>query len=139
MRTNSDNTCRFFLWASSFAIGAFGPLFIATPTLAHQSPQQPDSYSSSTPVPNPTPDPSDQSKMTPSDRAISQKIKRALASDKSLSADGRRVKVWAQAGKVTLQGSVPSSPERTAVVSKATAIAGQGNVTDKIEVTPSKQ
>jgi BON domain len=139
MTRNSGNSRRFARWASSVAIGAFGALFIADQTLAHQNPQQPDSYSSSTPVPNPTPDPSDPSKMTPSDRAISQKIKRAIAGDKSLSADGRRVRVLTQAGKVTLQGSVPSSSERTAIVSKAAAIAGQGNVTDQLKVTTPQQ
>jgi hyperosmotically inducible protein len=124
------------LWATSFAFAASPATMQAA---AFQNPQQPDSYSSSTPVPDPTPDPSDRSKTAVSDRAISQKIRQALAADKNLSPDARRVKILTQSGKVTLRGSVPSSSERATIVSKAAGIAGQGNVTDKIEVTSSKQ
>lgn len=124
------------LWATTFAFAA-SPKSMLTATF--QNPQQPDSYSSSTPVPTPTPDPSDRSNTAASDRAISQKIRQALAADKNLSPDARRVKIQTQSGKVTLQGSVPSTSERTTIVSKAAGIAGQGNVTDNIEVVSSKQ
>jgi hyperosmotically inducible periplasmic protein len=130
------NFLKLLCWGVSFT-------FLASPATIRaasaQNPQQPDSYNSGAPVPTPTPDSSENSKTTPSDRTISQKIKRALAADKTLSPDARRVKIATVGGKVTLQGFVPSPAERNAVVTKATAIAGQGNVTDKIEVPPAKQ
>jgi len=77
--------------------------------------------------------------MTSSDRAIAQKIRKAIYADKSLSAYAHHIKIVAQDGKVTLQGSVRSVGERNNIFTKAAAVAGDGNVMNKIEVTPSKQ
>jgi osmotically-inducible protein OsmY len=64
-----------------------------------QDPQQSDSYNSSTPVP---PEKSAKPANVAADHALTQKIRKAIADDKSLSANGRRVRVTTQAGKVTL-------------------------------------
>jgi hyperosmotically inducible protein len=80
----------------------------------------------------------DQQKMDPTDRAISQKIRAEIMKDKSLSTYAHNVKIITQDGKVTLKGPVRSQDEKATIESKATAIAGDGNVTSQIEIAPPK-
>ena len=47
-------------------------------------------------------------------------------------------KILAQDGRVTLKGPVRSDQEKTAILSKAMGIAGEGNVTDQMDVAPPK-
>jgi hyperosmotically inducible periplasmic protein len=81
----------------------------------------------------------DQQKMNPADRELTRKIRRAIVADKSLSTYAHNVKIITQDGKVTLKGPVRSDDEKNNVVAKATQIAGDGNVTDQIEVKPSNK
>jgi hyperosmotically inducible protein len=76
----------------------------------------------------------DQQKMNKSDREITREIRRSIVSDKSLSTYGHNVKIIAQNGNVTLKGPVHSEEERRAIVDKATAVAGSGNVRDQLSV-----
>lgn len=80
----------------------------------------------------------DQQKMNSSDRAITQKIRKAIVSDASLSTYAHNVKVITQDGKVTLRGPVRSEDEKSNVEAKAVGVAGQDNVTDQIEIAPEK-
>ena len=80
----------------------------------------------------------DQQKMNPTDRAISQKIRAEIMKDKSLSTYAHNVKIITQDGKVTLKGPVRSQDEKASIESKATAIAGDGNVTSQIQIAPPK-
>jgi hyperosmotically inducible periplasmic protein len=80
----------------------------------------------------------DQQKMNLADRDITKKIRSAIHNDKSLSSYAHNIKVITQDGKVTLKGPVRSDEEKTNIESKATAVAGEGNVTDQIEVAPPK-
>jgi len=48
----------------------------------------------------------DQQKMNPADRAITQKIRKAIHDDKSMSMYASNIKVISQDGKVTLRGLV---------------------------------
>jgi len=48
------------------------------------------------------------------------------------------VKIITRDGIVTLKGPVRSSEEKSAVLSKAREIAGEGNVTDEMDVAPPK-
>src|SRR5579862_9782640 len=57
----------------------------------------------------------DQQKMSPSDRAISQKIRAEIMKDKSLSTYAHNVKVVTQDGKVKLKGPVRTPEEKSAV------------------------
>jgi osmotically-inducible protein OsmY len=100
--------------------------------IAWQDPQQPDSYNSNSGVPAEKP-----AKSTPTaaDRTMNEKIRKAIAADKSLSAAGRRVKISTQAGKVTLQGTVGSEAERTSIFTKAADVAGGTNVVNNIAVS----
>jgi len=80
----------------------------------------------------------DQRKMNPSDRAITQKIRKAIHHDKSLSANGRNIKIFTQDGKVTLRGPVRSAEEKSNLEAKAVSVAGLAKVTNQLEVAPSK-
>jgi osmotically-inducible protein OsmY len=80
----------------------------------------------------------DQQKMNPTDRTITQKIRAEIMKDKSLSTYAHNVKVITQDGKVTLKGPVRTQEEKAAVESKATTIAGDGNVTSQIDIVPPK-
>jgi hyperosmotically inducible periplasmic protein len=80
----------------------------------------------------------DQQKMNPSDRAVTQKIRKAIHEDQSLSTYAHNIKVITQDGKVTLRGPVRSEEEKSNLEAKAVSVAGQENVTNQLDVTPSK-
>jgi len=80
----------------------------------------------------------DQQKENPSDREITQKIRRALIDDKTLSTYAHNVKVIAQDGQVTLKGPVRTEEEKKSIEAKATEVAGAGRVTNQISIAPSK-
>jgi hyperosmotically inducible periplasmic protein len=106
-----------------------GPLCAAA-----QDPRQPDSYNSTSGVPPEKPPIAP----TAADRAMTQKIRKAIVADKSLSADGRRVKVTTLGGKVTLQGVAKSEAERTSLFTKAADVAGGTNVVNNVTVSAEK-
>jgi osmotically-inducible protein OsmY len=78
----------------------------------------------------------DQQKDNAIDRELTQKIRRALMQDKTLSTYAHNVKVIAQGGQVTLKGPVRSDDERRVVESKAVEVAGSGHVTNQMSVAP---
>ena len=80
----------------------------------------------------------DQQKDNATDRDLTQKIRRALMQDKSLSSYAHNVKVIAQGGTVTLKGPVRSAEEKTTVESKAVEVAGAGHVVNQLSVAPAK-
>jgi hyperosmotically inducible protein len=80
----------------------------------------------------------DQQKMNPSDRALTRKIRAEIMKDKSLSTYAHNVKIISQDGKVTLKGPVRSQDEKASVEQKAATIAGNGNVTNELEIAPPK-
>ncbi len=119
-----------------------GLLALSTSLLATLAPRHPDSK-------HPAPDSAkiyedqtgptaDQQKMNASDRAITQKIRKAIHHDKSLSKYGRNIEIFLQEGKVTLRGPVQSEQEKGNLGAKAVSVAGQENVSNQLEVTPSK-
>jgi hyperosmotically inducible protein len=79
-----------------------------------------------------------QQKENSSDREFTQKIRRALMDDKSLSMYAHNVKVIAQDGQVTLKGPVRTEDEKKTIEAKATEVAGAGHVTNQISIAPSK-
>ena len=80
----------------------------------------------------------DQQKINPTDREMARKIRAAIHDDKSLSTYAHNIKIISRDGRVTLKGPVRSEEEKTAIESKATEIAGAGNVTNELEVAPPK-
>jgi hyperosmotically inducible periplasmic protein len=85
-----------------------------------------------------TPPTADQQKTNPADRAITQKIRKAIHDDNSLSTYAHNVKIVTQDGKVTLRGPVRSEDEKNNLQAKAVTVAGQENVTNQLEIAPSK-
>jgi hyperosmotically inducible protein len=81
----------------------------------------------------------DQQKETANDRDLTQKIRRALMQDKSLSSYAHNVKVVAQGGQVTLKGPVRSDQEKQTVEAKALEVAGAGHVKNEISIAPEKR
>jgi len=80
----------------------------------------------------------DQQKMNPSDRAITQQIRKAIHQDKAVSTYAHNIKIITQGGKVTLRGPVRSEDEKNSLEAKAISVAGQENVTNQLEIAPSK-
>ena len=80
----------------------------------------------------------DQQKENATDREITQKIRRALMDDKSLSTYAHNVKVVAQDGQVTLKGPVRSEDEKKTIEAKATEVAGVGRVINQLSIAPAK-
>jgi osmotically-inducible protein OsmY len=69
-----------------------------------------------------------------SDIEITREIRRAVVKDHSLSMLAHNVKIVSANGSVTLRGPVKTEEEKTAIASKAEAIAGAGKVNDQLEV-----
>ncbi|HET7109114.1 MAG TPA: BON domain-containing protein [Candidatus Acidoferrum sp.] len=122
-----------------FPLGSllFGVSLMATPFPVNQDPQQtpPDNTKQNKDQTDPT---ADKQKMNPADRAITQKIRKAIHEDTTLSTYAHNVKIISQDGKVTLRGPVRSEDEKNNIEAKAVAVAGQGNVTNQLEIAPSK-
>jgi osmotically-inducible protein OsmY len=80
----------------------------------------------------------DQQKENAGDRDLTQKIRRAVMADKSLSTYAHNVKIVAQGGQVTLKGPVRTAEEKQSVEAKAVEVAGAGHVTNQMSIAHSK-
>ena len=134
MKENSRKLHRLLLPLGALALGAS---LMAAPAVRLQDPQQPapdntkrnkDQRDAS----------ADQQKMNPADRTITQKIRKAIHEDKSLSTYAHNIKIISQNGKVTLRGPVRSEDEKSNLQAKAAEVAGQDNVTNQLEIAPPK-
>jgi hypothetical protein len=113
----------------------FSVSLTATPIPGYQDPQQtpPDNTRQNKDQTNPS---ADQQKMNPADRAITQKIRKAIHEDSTLSTYAHNVKIITQDGKVILRGPVRSEDEKSNIEAKAVAVAGQANVMNQLEIAP---
>jgi hyperosmotically inducible periplasmic protein len=71
---------------------------------------------------------------TKSDMELTRKIRRAVVKDRSLSMMAHNVKIVSANGSVTLRGPIKTEAEKTAIASKAQAIAGADKVDNQLEV-----
>jgi hyperosmotically inducible periplasmic protein len=79
----------------------------------------------------------DQQKMNPTDRELTQRIRKSIMADKALSTYAHNVKIISQNGTVTLKGPVRSDEEVKTIVAKATEVAGDGEkVVNQLTVKP---
>jgi hyperosmotically inducible protein len=69
-----------------------------------------------------------------SDLQLAAAIRRAIVKDKRLSTTAKNIKVITDNGKVTLRGPVNSGDEKTLIAAKASAIAGESNVDNQLDV-----
>ena len=134
MKRRFINSQRLLLAVGSLALGAS---LMAMPVPRNQDNQQtaPDNTKKNKDQTSPT---ADQQKVNPTDRAITQKIRKAVHDDTSLSTYAHNIKIIAQDGKVTLRGPVRSEDEKSNLQAKAVAVAGRENVTNQLEVAPPK-
>ena len=80
----------------------------------------------------------DQQKENSNDRELTQKIRRAIMDDKTLSTYAHNVKIIAQDGQVTLKGPVRTEDEKKIVEAMAIEVAGAGHVTNQLSIAPAK-
>jgi hyperosmotically inducible protein len=74
-------------------------------------------------------------KTSKADRELTQKIRKSVVADKTLSVAAHNVHIAAQDGVVTLTGTVKSEEEKKAVEDRAAEIAGAGRVTSELTVS----
>ena len=79
-----------------------------------------------------------QQKENTNDREVTQKIRRSITQDKSLSTYAHNIKIISQNGAVTLRGPVRSETEKKTIEAKASEIAGATNVKSELEIAPAK-
>src|SRR5580658_7009140 len=110
---------------------------MAMPHVRFQDAQQPAADNTKTNKDQSAPT-ADNQKMNASDREITQKIRKSIHQDSSLSTYAHNIKIISQDGKVTLRGPVRSEDDKRNLQTKAVAVAGDGNVTNMLEIAPSK-
>jgi hyperosmotically inducible protein len=98
------------------------------------SPTKPDNTKVNKRDRDPAATTADQQKGNLTDRELTQKIRKAVIADKSLSTYAHNVKIISQNGSVTLKGPVKSDDEKKSIVAKAGEIAGSDKVTDELSV-----
>jgi hyperosmotically inducible periplasmic protein len=69
------------------------------------------------------------------DISITQRIRKEVVSDDSLSMSARNVKIITRNGHVTLRGTVKTRAERASIEQAARNAAGPQHVTNEIEVS----
>jgi BON domain len=92
----------------------------------------------STPPPATSPSgvpPSGSGQTSVTDEALEQRVASSLREDTALAALAPNITVDAKNGTVTLQGSVNSSQQRTAIESKVRSIPGVTQVTNNLEIS----
>jgi hyperosmotically inducible periplasmic protein len=72
----------------------------------------------------------------PADRQTTKQIRRSLMKDSALSTYAHNIKIITRDGKVTLKGPVRTEDEKASIGAKAEAVAGSGNVRNRLTVTP---
>jgi len=72
------------------------------------------------------------------DRTLTQKIRKAVVADDSLSTTAHNVKIITVDGIVTLRGPVKKEDELKKIAATAERLAGAGKVQNYLEVVPAK-
>jgi osmotically-inducible protein OsmY len=133
---------RFLAIRTKFLVFAVAPAVLGTALMAGPLPRQ---DAQQQPAPDNTKtnkrdrdqsSPTADQKMNATDRDLAKRVRSAIMADKSLSTYAHNIKVVAQDGKVTLKGPVRSDEEKSAIETKATEVAGAGNVINQLEVAP---
>ena len=103
------------------------------------SPVAPDNTKMNKPITaNNTPTADAQSNSA-TDMALTQRIRKSVMADSTLSTYAHNVKIVAVNGKVTLNGVVRTAQEKDVVYQKAEALAGRGTVSNELTVAPSTE
>lgn len=135
MKGNSIKLRQLLLPVGLLALGA--SLLMAAPAIRGQDPQQPAADNTKRNK-DQSDRSADQQKMSPTDRDITQKIRKSIHEDKSLSTYAHNIKIITRDGKVALRGPVRSEDEKNNIQAKAAEVVGQENVTNQLEIAPSR-
>ena len=124
-----------------FGIGCLLMGFMAVAQAQDSSAQQPapDNTKMNKGDNNPSQPTADQQKENRSDRDITQKIRKSVMKDKSLSTYAHNVKIISQNEMVTLKGPVRSDEEKQTIEQKAADIVGKDKVTSELAVKPKQK
>ena len=76
----------------------------------------------------------DDQKENESDRTLTQKIRKSVVADDSLSTYAHNIKIVSVNGTVTLNGVVRSEKEKDSVAMKAAAVAGKDRVVNELKI-----
>jgi hypothetical protein len=68
------------------------------------------------------------------DQSTTERVRKELQADTTLSADAKSVVISTKGGVVTLTGSVPTEAEKTAVATKVGAVSGVSSVVNQLTV-----
>ena len=119
-------------------IGTLAFFLLACLSVAQDAPSQtaPDNTKVNERDRQPPEKTADQQSEHTSDRDLAKQIRQTIVKDDSLSTYAHNVKIIVKNGTVTLKGPVRSDEEKQAIVAKAAAIAGDGKITDQLEVSP---
>lgn len=123
------------IWVQRIVVAA--ALAVVTPLALPQAPA-PDNTATNKRDRSKAEKTADQANQNSGDRDLMRKIRRSIMDDKSLSTYAHNVKIIAENGKVTLKGPVRSEDEKRSVEAKAVEVAGTGNVTNELSVSPGK-
>jgi len=113
-------------------------LFLVVGALWAQSPAPDNTKTNKRDAKTSTPVTAGQQSNSKTDTALTQKIRKAIVADKSLSTYAHNVKVVTVNGEVTLRGPVRTEAEKTAVQQLAEAEAGATHVINHLEIAPAK-
>jgi hyperosmotically inducible protein len=107
-----------------------------TPALADRSSVPADNSKSNKVDPSNSTATADAQMNDSSDVSITQRIRKSLMADTSLSTYAHNVKIVTVNGHVTLNGVVRSEVERTTVEAKAVSVVGQSSVVNDLKISP---
>ena len=74
----------------------------------------------------------------PADIKITQQIRQAVVGNDALSTTAKNVKIVSSGGRVFLRGPVKTAQEKESIQKAAETAAGEGKVTNLIEVEPAR-
>lgn len=81
----------------------------------------------------------DQQPNNENDLQLLQSIRKGVTDEKPLSMDAKNCKIIVRGGMVTLRGPVDTAQEKKSISEIATRFAGNGKVTDELEVKVTKK
>jgi osmotically-inducible protein OsmY len=76
----------------------------------------------------------DDQKENEADRTLTQKIRKSVVADDSLSTYAHNIKIVSVNGTVTLNGVVRSEAEKNSIAMKAVAVAGKDRVVNELKI-----
>ncbi len=120
--------------SGSWAIAQTMPASAGTPAASTNASVSPDNTRSNKDDASNTSHTADAQPNNASDMEVTQRIRRSVTADKSLSTYGHNVKIVTTNGRVTLNGVVRSDNEKAEIGAKAASVVGKDHVANELKV-----